>query len=392
LLETGTSSVLINGVPGINFKCRRGVRQGDPLSPLLFVLGAELLQYVINDLKDRGLLKLPILVNQTDFPIVQYADDTILVLEADQDRLAVLKQALHDLSLSTGPVVNYHKSCMLPINIIDQKVHDLAEGFGCSVGTFPFTYLGLPMGTTRPKIVDLMPLVDRLERRLTASSSFLAYGGRLQLTASCLSSMPIFFLSSLDVPLGIVEQVNRIIRQCLWRKRDGQSSGQSLAAWDMICRPKKSGGLGLIDFKKLNEGLLMKHLHKFYNKEDIPWVHLVWQHYSLCMVTVGFGDTALFWSDSWQGEVMHNRFPRLYSFALDTDVSVQDVMSRDDKAILFELPLSEQAFQEYQDMLHTLSQIEYSPKFKISGVPYGKMVFLPQSFTISIASRMSRPV
>jgi hypothetical protein len=62
LLETGTSSVLINGVPGINFKCRRGVRQGDPLSPLLFVLGAELLQYVINDLKDRGLLKLPILV------------------------------------------------------------------------------------------------------------------------------------------------------------------------------------------------------------------------------------------------------------------------------------------------------------------------------------------
>jgi hypothetical protein len=230
LLEIGTSSILINGVPGRNFRCKRGVRQGDPLSPLLFVLGAEILQYVVNDLKDKGLLRLPIPVNQTDFPIVQYADDTILILEADPEQLAVLKQTLLDFSVSTGLSVNYHKSCMLPINISDQQVQDLAQGFGCVVGTFPFTYLGLPMGTTKPRIVDLMPLVDRLERRLTASSSFLAYGGRLQLIASCLSSMPIFFLCSLDIPLGIVEQVNRIIRQCLWRKKEGQSAGHSLAA------------------------------------------------------------------------------------------------------------------------------------------------------------------
>jgi hypothetical protein len=47
----------------------------------------------------------------------------------------------------------------------------------------------------------------------------------------------------------------------------------------MICKPKSSGGLGIIDFRKQNEGLLMKHLHKFFNKEDIPWVHLVWRYY-----------------------------------------------------------------------------------------------------------------
>jgi hypothetical protein len=112
LLETGTSAVLVNGIPGRNFRCRRGVRQGDPLSPLLFVLGAELLQYIVNDLKDRGLLQLPIPVHQQDFPIVQYADDTILVLQADPVQLAVLKEALHDFSLSTGLAINFHKSCM----------------------------------------------------------------------------------------------------------------------------------------------------------------------------------------------------------------------------------------------------------------------------------------
>jgi len=60
ILFSGTTSVLLNGVPGKNFSCKRGVKQGNPLSPLLFVLAAEILQYIINGLKDRGILKLPI--------------------------------------------------------------------------------------------------------------------------------------------------------------------------------------------------------------------------------------------------------------------------------------------------------------------------------------------
>jgi hypothetical protein len=60
ILESGSSSILTNGVPGTEFKCRRGVRQGDPLSPLLFVSGAELLQVIINHAHEEGLLSLPI--------------------------------------------------------------------------------------------------------------------------------------------------------------------------------------------------------------------------------------------------------------------------------------------------------------------------------------------
>jgi hypothetical protein len=77
----GTSSVLLNGVPGKDFECKRGVRQGDPLSPLLFVLAAELLQCIINKAYQMGLLGLPIPVRDTEnFPIIQYADDTLLFL------------------------------------------------------------------------------------------------------------------------------------------------------------------------------------------------------------------------------------------------------------------------------------------------------------------------
>ena len=134
------------------------------MSPLLFVLGAELLQFVINDLLHRGVIQLPIDMQGAEFPVVQYADDTILVVQADSQQLAVLKQALKDFSETTGLSINFHKSCMLPFNVSDEEVKVLAREFGCMVGSFPFTYLGLPMGTTRPNMVDLMPLVDRIER------------------------------------------------------------------------------------------------------------------------------------------------------------------------------------------------------------------------------------
>jgi hypothetical protein len=61
---------------------------------------------------------------------------------------------------------------MLPINISEEQLQHLAHEFGCTVGTMPFTYLGLPLGITRPKIQDLLPLVDRMERRLVFTSSF----------------------------------------------------------------------------------------------------------------------------------------------------------------------------------------------------------------------------
>lgn len=122
ILGSGTSAVLLNGVPGKVFHYRRGVRQGDPLSPLLFVLTADLLQSIINKAKDLGLLNLPIPLNYTDdFPIIQYADDTLLIMEASSRQLITLKALLHSFGESTGLKVNYNKSFMVPINIDQDK-------------------------------------------------------------------------------------------------------------------------------------------------------------------------------------------------------------------------------------------------------------------------------
>lgn len=109
-----------------------------------------------------------------DFPILQYADDTLIIMEGCPTQLSHLKALLGDFATSTGLKVNYSKSMLVPINIAMDKTNLLAQSFGCMVGSLPFTYLGLPLGMTKPNIEDFLPLVSRCERRLVSTSIFLS--------------------------------------------------------------------------------------------------------------------------------------------------------------------------------------------------------------------------
>ena len=61
---------------------------------------------------------------------------------------------------------------LVPINVDDQRTITLAQSFGCEVVSFPFTYLGLPLGVSKPKVIDCLPLVKKCELRLSATSAF----------------------------------------------------------------------------------------------------------------------------------------------------------------------------------------------------------------------------
>lgn len=69
-----------------------------------------------------------------------------------------MKNILIDYAASVGPNINFQKSILVPINLSAHKTSALAEIFQWSVRSMPFTYLGLPMGTTRPSMTDLMPM------------------------------------------------------------------------------------------------------------------------------------------------------------------------------------------------------------------------------------------
>jgi hypothetical protein len=95
------------------------------------------------------------------------------------------------------------------------------------------------MGTTKPTIKDLVPLDDRIERRLTTSAMFLSYGDRMVLDNSVLSSIPIHYLCTLDIQDGLIDVIDRSIRHCLSRKQKYDDKAYSLASWEMVYRPKE---------------------------------------------------------------------------------------------------------------------------------------------------------
>jgi hypothetical protein len=168
---------------------------------------------------------------------------------------------------------------MVPVNIGQEKLNHLAQTFNCAKGSLPFTYLGLPLSLTKPRVIDFSPLVNRCERRLAATSTFLNQAGRLEVTNSIFSALPTYCMSTFLLQQTVIERTDKFRKICLWRGADVNAKQRPKAAWKMVCREKREGGLGVIDLKTQNEALLIKNLHKFFNREDIPWVSLVWEKY-----------------------------------------------------------------------------------------------------------------
>jgi hypothetical protein len=108
-----------------------------------------LLQSAINKAFREGLLRAPYSPDYgMDYPVVQYADDTLVIMPADISQVLIMKKNLQDYEDSTGLKINFHKSSMIPINIPAQSAQSIASLLGCSIASMPFTYLGLPLGTT----------------------------------------------------------------------------------------------------------------------------------------------------------------------------------------------------------------------------------------------------
>jgi hypothetical protein len=115
-----------------------------------------------------------------------------------------------------------------------------------------------------------MPTVSRIDKKLSGISSLMSYTGKLTLLNSVIQSLPMYEMCSFKVHIIIFVHFEKSGRQFLWSDRENKIQGKCLASWDMMCRPKDQGGLGILNLKLQNQALIMKNLHKFYNHADIP--------------------------------------------------------------------------------------------------------------------------
>lgn len=233
----------------------------------------------------------------------------------------------------------------------------------------PFTYLGLPLGTTKPTLQYFSPMLTRIENRLSVVSKFLSYHGRLILVNSVMTALPTFYMCTLQLPPQIIKQIDSYRKKCLWSGGEINRKGNCLAAWEAACRPKKEGELGIIDLRTQNTALLLKYLDKFYNSANLPWVALTWtklysnsqtppqarcptgsfwwkdilklfdkfRSISICIPKKG--STVLFWLEDWFGNALKVRFPHLFSFVKKPKSSPMHLRNQEIDRI-FSIPLS----------------------------------------------------
>lgn len=107
-------------------------------------------------------------------------------------------------------------------------MNELSSILGCQIGTLPLSYLGLPLSLTKPKIEDFFPLLKRIENRLQGCSTLLNYGDKLVLIKSVFSSMPSFVMSTLSLPKAVIQQINKYLKNCFWRKYGTEERGPAL--------------------------------------------------------------------------------------------------------------------------------------------------------------------
>jgi len=112
----------------------------------------------------------------------------------------------------------------------------LARTFNCDTGSLPFTYLGLPLGLTKPRVIDFSPLVNRCERRLAATSIFLNQAGRLEVTNLIFLALPTFCMSTFLLQQTLVDQLDKFRKLCLWRGADINAKQKPKAAWPIVCK------------------------------------------------------------------------------------------------------------------------------------------------------------
>jgi hypothetical protein len=328
-ISTVQFSVLVNGSPADFFGSSRGLRQGDPLSPLLFLLVMEVLSKLFQKTEEVGLTRGFMTGMLGGFEVrishLLFADDTIVFCDAVPEQVLHIRKVLSCFETITGLRANLNKSEMVPMGVVD-CMPPLADLLCCRIGALPMLYLGMPLGAHYKALPVWNSILEKIERRLVSwQTLYLSKGGRLTLLKSTLSSLQTYFLSLFTIPISVAQRIKKLQRNFLWEGM-GDVVKYHLVSWDQVCSPITYGGLGVKNLILFNKALLGKWLWHFGSEESHLWRRVIAAKYgwngvngspSLIggLMVVVFGRLFL-----WDGELSWSRLNSLQVGAIGSDV------------------------------------------------------------------------
>jgi exonuclease III len=210
-------SVLVNGSPTDDFIVGKGLRQGDPLSPFLFLIVAEGLTGLMGKAVDNNVFHGYKVSNSILFHTLQFADDTIIMGEGNWDNLWTIKTVLRSFEIVSGLKVNFHKSKLYGMNLDNRFLGASSSFLHCEVDSIPFRFLGIPVGANPRRKATWSSIIDTTRKRLSVwNGRNLSIGGRVTLINSVLSSLPLYFFSFFKAPVCVLKELVSIQRRFLW--------------------------------------------------------------------------------------------------------------------------------------------------------------------------------
>nr|GEX96239.1 RNA-directed DNA polymerase, eukaryota, reverse transcriptase zinc-binding domain protein [Tanacetum cinerariifolium] len=297
-LSSAKASILVNGSPSKEFSYHRGLKQGDPLAPYLFILVMEPLHISFSRAVEEGLFKGIFLSNSISISHLFYADDTMFLGEWSDSILQCIINILKSFFLAFGLQINIFKSQLLGVGVPRSVVEQAVSSIGCSILSNQFRYLGVMVKT-------------------------LSIGGRLTLLKSVLGASPIYNMSIFKVPRGVLKVMEAIrvssfcaLNRALLLKWVWRFVSQDGSFWYKTIRALYGSSVeSHPTHLSSNWCSVVRELHHLKEKGFDFWSH--------CKKRIRNGINTRFWFDCWIGDVpLHAKFPRLYALELDKDASV----------------------------------------------------------------------
>jgi hypothetical protein len=189
-------------------KAKRGLRQGDPVSPLLFVIVMEYLHRILQQLAKVPDFNFHSKCEHLNIINLSFADDLLIFTRGDTKSVELVMAKIQDFSRSTGLHVNPSK-CKIFYGGVEEHIKDsIGKVTSIAEGSLPFRYLGKPLTSKKLSIHHYMPLVDRIVERIRNwSSKLLSHAGRLQLIASVTFAVANYWMQCIPLPKKVIHKI-----------------------------------------------------------------------------------------------------------------------------------------------------------------------------------------
>ncbi|XP_058733186.1 uncharacterized protein LOC131604785 [Vicia villosa] len=275
VITSVTYRFCVNGEFTEIMEAKRGIRQGDPISPLLFVIMMEYMNRIMSRLQQNLGFKHHSKCARIGLTHLTFADDVLLFSRGDYQSIELLLTAFREFSESTGLVVNPHKCKMFCSGMDEDTVKRIKSLSGFSSGSLPVRYLGIPLTSKKLSIAQYLPLIERIVGKIRHwTTKLLSTAGRIQLVKSVTTAVAQYWMSCFPIPKGVLHKIDAICRAFIWAGKE--ESKKSPMAWKIVCTPVRKGGLNIINLDVWNQIAVLKCLWNISMKRDNLWVR--WVH------------------------------------------------------------------------------------------------------------------